>query len=61
WKSIGPGRMTTRLEHRPPADATRLLFTVFAFDASASPAATKSPVASFAVELPSDHAIPWSE
>jgi hypothetical protein len=60
WKSIGPGRMTTRLEHRPPADATQMLFTVFAFDAAASPAGPQSPVARFAVDLPNNHAAPWS-
>jgi hypothetical protein len=62
WNSLGPGRMTTRLEHRPPPAATRLSFTVFAFDTAASPAATESsPVASFVVELPSDHATPWRD
>jgi hypothetical protein len=60
WNDLGPGRMTTRLEHRPPPDATQLFFTVFALDAAADPAAgERSPVASFVVELPRDHATPW--
>ncbi len=66
WPNLGPGRMTTRLERRPPAEASRLTISVL-------PATSELPgdgsddllarhrVTSFHVELPNDHAMLWHE
>jgi hypothetical protein len=57
WSVRGPGRMTTRLEQRPPAKATQLSISVLSLE----PTSAQRVVASFAVKLPRDHALPWDE
>ena len=66
WPHLGPGRTTTRLEVRPPAEATRLHVRVLPAD-SHLPAvpgphsASLRAIAEFDVRLPPDHAQPWQE
>jgi hypothetical protein len=64
WPHLEPGRTTTRLERRPPAEATRLHVRVRPVN-SPLPAvpgpgsALIRAVAEFDVHLPPDHAQPW--
>jgi hypothetical protein len=63
WPSHGPGRTTTRLDRRPPAEARRLHIEVRPVlpDASApgpTPAELDT-VARFDVQLPPEHGQPW--
>jgi hypothetical protein len=58
------GRMTTRLEHRPPAAATRLDFVIRPAEApdhdGRRPWSSQlAPVAQFSVPLPPEHGEPW--
>ena len=59
WPWISEGRTTTRLDKRPPAEATRLHVVVHACDAKAATETMKRTrlgfVAEFDVTLPPDH------
>ncbi len=66
WPSLGPERMTTRLERRPPPHASVLSISVlppnsdFPIDGS-DELLSQYRVTSFDVELPDDHAVLWHE
>ena len=64
WGDQEPGRVTTRLNGRPPAEATRLHVVVRPAepprpDGDRPLTSTRPPVAAFDVPLPPDHALPW--
>jgi hypothetical protein len=66
WPWLAPGRTTTRLERRPPAEATCLHIAVRSAEAPAPdgrrPWTSSLPrLAEFDVELPPDHGLPWGE
>ncbi len=65
WPHIAPGRTTTRLDRRPPPQATRLHVNVMALTDAAGtatkPVSTGRRIASFEIPLPADHGLPWSE
>jgi hypothetical protein len=65
WPERGAGRATTRLDHRPPADARKLHVDVLPGDeqtpAALGPGSVKlRAIARFAVELPPEHGMPWA-
>jgi hypothetical protein len=62
------GRTTTRLVRRPPAEATRLHFTIRPIEPPPDPhldfrpySSSLPPVAEFDVDLPVGHHLPWGE
>jgi hypothetical protein len=64
WRDRGPGRTTTRLERRPPPDATRMHIVVRPAepprpDGHRDELSTRPAVVAFHVELPADHHLPW--
>jgi len=64
WPEFGEGRRTTRLERRPPPEATRLHVVVRPAeqptDSGARPwTSSLPPVAEFNITLPADHGAPW--
>jgi hypothetical protein len=66
WPDLGPERMTTRLERRPPADASLLSISVLPANTDLPSDASddllsRHRVTSFDVELPDDHAMLWHE
>ena len=64
WSVHAPGRMTTRLDRRPPPDATRLTVSVRALrrveeaHAFARIVPSDNELVVFAIDLPLDHAAP---
>jgi hypothetical protein len=65
WPEWGPGRATTRLDQRPPAEARKLHIDVLPVDertpAVLGPGSVKArAVARFDVELPPEHGMPWA-
>ncbi len=66
WPGLGPERMTTRLERRPPADASLLSISVLPADSDfpddgSDQLLSQCRVTSFDVELPDDHGALWHE
>jgi hypothetical protein len=64
WSFEQDGRMTTRLDRRPPAEATRLIVSVRApvrvteSNGFTHAVASERQLASFEIPLPPDHAAP---
>ena len=62
WRDRGPGRVTTRLDRRPPAEARRLHIEVrpaAQHDRQAPEFPVGPVVARFDVQLPAEHGLPW--